>query len=62
MLVVSGNVNDSTPDTGTDYYLRASESTKSIISFVKVAYPDMVGARGPIYLEELYDKDRKVCR
>ncbi|XP_066949748.1 cytosolic carboxypeptidase 1-like isoform X2 [Macrobrachium rosenbergii] len=57
-----GNVNDSSPDAGTDYYLRASDSTKSIISFVKVAYPDMIGARGPMYLEELYDKDRKVCR
>ncbi|XP_068215809.1 cytosolic carboxypeptidase 1-like isoform X2 [Palaemon carinicauda] len=57
-----GNVNDSSPDAGTDYYLRASDTTKSIISFVKVAYPDMICARGPIYLEELYDKDRKVCR
>nr|XP_045581248.1 cytosolic carboxypeptidase 1-like [Procambarus clarkii]XP_045581249.1 cytosolic carboxypeptidase 1-like [Procambarus clarkii]XP_045581250.1 cytosolic carboxypeptidase 1-like [Procambarus clarkii] len=45
-----------------EHYLRASDSTKSLINFVKVTYPDMVGALGPVYLEELYEKDRKVCR
>lgn len=50
------------PETSTENYLQAANITKSLINFVKVAYPDMVGAHGPMHLEELYEKDRKVCR
>ena len=45
-----------------EQYLLASDSTRTLIKFVKVAYPDMVGAQGSPQLEELYEKDRKVCR
>ncbi|KAK3852938.1 hypothetical protein Pcinc_040492 [Petrolisthes cinctipes] len=45
-----------------EVYLHMSSRTHSLVRFVKVAYPDLVGARGPTHLEQLYEKDRKVCR
>ncbi|ROT85553.1 hypothetical protein C7M84_011899 [Penaeus vannamei] len=57
-----GALNDVIPESHNERYIRASDCTRSIINFVKVAYPDMVGARGPSHLEELYEKDRRVCR
>lgn len=45
-----------------EVYLQMSSRTRSLVRFVKVAYPDLVGARGPSHLEQLYEKDRKVCR
>lgn len=57
-----GSGGDIIPETSMEHYLQAANTTKSLINFVKVAYPDMVGAHGPTYLEELYEKDRKVCR
>ncbi|XP_037776542.1 cytosolic carboxypeptidase 1-like [Penaeus monodon] len=57
-----GALNDVIPESHNERYIRASDCTRSIINFVKVAYPDMVGARGPNHLEELYEKDRRVCR
>ncbi|CAL4105221.1 unnamed protein product, partial [Meganyctiphanes norvegica] len=52
----------SVQETRQEKYLRASDSTRSLLQFIKVAYPDLVGGQGPTYLEPLYDKDRKVCR
>nr|XP_053628685.1 cytosolic carboxypeptidase 4-like isoform X2 [Cherax quadricarinatus] len=52
----------STPKENREHYLQASNAPKSLINFVKVAYPDMVAAFGSCLLEKLYEKDRKVCR
>ena len=43
-------------------YLKMSSATRTIYQFVKIAYPDLIKAQGPDYLEPLYDKDQKVCR
>lgn len=45
----------------TAYSIIASR-TKSIIPFVKVAYPEMIGGEGSSRLEALNIKDRTVCR
>lgn len=45
-----------------EVYLQMSSRTRTLVRFVKVAYPDLVGARGPAHLEQLYEKDRRVCR
>ncbi|KAG0714549.1 Cytosolic carboxypeptidase 1 [Chionoecetes opilio] len=57
-----GGVRECVSEATAERYLVASDATRSLISFVKVAYPDMVAAQGPAHLEELYEKDRKVCR
>ncbi|XP_050730928.1 cytosolic carboxypeptidase 1-like isoform X2 [Eriocheir sinensis] len=57
-----GSFKEGMSESGTEHYLLASDTTRSLISFVKAAYPDLVGAQGPPHLEELYEKDRKVCR
>lgn len=43
-------------------YCSIASRVKSIIRFVKVAYPDLVGGDGLGKLEPLNSKDRKVCR
>ncbi|XP_023289641.1 cytosolic carboxypeptidase 4 isoform X2 [Orussus abietinus] len=43
-------------------YCLVASAVKSVIGFVKVAYPDLVGGRGSGKLEPLNRKDRKVCR
>ena len=57
-----GSVRECVSEASVERYLLASDTTRSLINFVKVAYPDMVGAQGSPHLEELYEKDRKVCR
>lgn len=43
-------------------YCAVASRVKSIIGFVKVAYPDLVGGDGFGKDEPLNNKDRKVCR
>ncbi|XP_063994671.1 cytosolic carboxypeptidase 1-like isoform X3 [Diachasmimorpha longicaudata] len=52
---------DEKTDPRTAYCLIASK-IRSIIPFVKVAYPDMINSGGRGIPEPLNDKDRKVCR
>jgi hypothetical protein len=50
---------------GTDpfkVYTSIASKVISVIPFVKVAYPDMVGAESVQVPEPLYNKDRRVCR
>jgi hypothetical protein len=50
---------------GTDpfkVYSSIASKVISVIPFVKVAYPDMVGAESVQVPEPLYNKDRRVCR
>ncbi|XP_059479470.1 cytosolic carboxypeptidase 1-like [Neocloeon triangulifer] len=50
---------------GTDpfkVYFSIASKVISVIPFVKVAYPDMVGAESVNVPEPLYTKDRRVCR
>lgn len=57
-----GSVRECVSAANVEQYLLASDTTRTLINFVKVAYPDMIGAEGSPQLEELYEKDRKVCR
>ncbi|XP_046628636.1 cytosolic carboxypeptidase 1-like isoform X1 [Neodiprion virginianus] len=43
-------------------YCVVASTVKSVISFVKVAYPDLVGGEGLGKAAPLNNKDRKVCR
>lgn len=43
-------------------YSSIASKVNSVIPFVKVAYPDMVGAESVQVPEPLYNKDRRVCR
>uniref|UniRef100_A0A1B6E479 Peptidase M14 domain-containing protein n=4 Tax=Clastoptera arizonana TaxID=38151 RepID=A0A1B6E479_9HEMI len=43
-------------------YCEVASSVRSIIPFVKVAYPDMVASESPTVLEPLNNKERKTCR
>lgn len=43
-------------------YCAIATKVRSVIEFVKVAYPDLVGGDGLGKLEPLNSKDRKVCR
>lgn len=43
-------------------YCIVASSVRSVISFSKVAYPDLVGGDGPGIPAPLNGKDRKVCR
>lgn len=43
-------------------YCAIASKVKSIIKFVKVAYPDLLGGDGLGKLEPLNSKDRRVCR
>ncbi|KAL6427330.1 hypothetical protein ACFW04_008713 [Cataglyphis niger] len=53
---VSRNVTDR------EAYCAVASKVRSIISFVKVAYPDLIGGDGLGKAEPLNTKDRKVCR
>lgn len=53
---VSGNITDQYT------YCTVASRVKSVIDFVKVAYPDMIGGDGVGKGEPLNNKDRKVCR
>lgn len=43
-------------------YCLVASKVKSVIGFVKVAYPDLIGGDGAGKAEPLNTKDRKVCR
>lgn len=43
-------------------YTMIASQVKSVLPFVKVAYPDLMGGEGLGKLEPLSVKDRKVCR
>lgn len=43
-------------------YCIVASTVKSVISFVKVAYPDLIGGDGLGIAAPLNSKDRKVCR
>ncbi|XP_019887676.2 cytosolic carboxypeptidase 4 isoform X5 [Ooceraea biroi] len=43
-------------------YCTVASRVKSVIGFVKVAYPDLIGGDGAGKAEPLNTKDRKVCR
>ncbi|XP_071438628.1 cytosolic carboxypeptidase 1-like isoform X2 [Hetaerina americana] len=43
-------------------YSVVASRTKSVLPFVKTAYPELVGAEGIIRLEPFHLKDRTVCR
>jgi len=45
-----------------DVYAKVAPGVNSILPFVKMAYPDMMGGNGSGALEPLYVKDRRVCR
>lgn len=53
---VSANVTDH------DAYCAVASRVRSVIDFVKVAYPDLIGGDGLGKAEPLNIKDRKVCR
>ncbi|XP_054005382.1 cytosolic carboxypeptidase 1-like isoform X2 [Hylaeus anthracinus] len=55
---------DNMPSNMTDQqaYCVVASRVKSVISFVKVAYPDLVGGDGLGKEEPLHNKDRWVCR
>lgn len=39
-----------------------ASQVKSVLPFVKVAYPDLMGGEGSSKFEPLHVKDRKICR
>lgn len=43
-------------------YCAVASKVRSVIDFVKVAYPDLIGGDGLGKAEPLNTKDRKVCR
>jgi hypothetical protein len=43
-------------------YAKIASHVNSVLPFVKIAYPDMVGGDNPENLEPLNVKDRRVCR
>ncbi|CAH0382659.1 unnamed protein product [Bemisia tabaci] len=43
-------------------YCTIANRVNSVNTFVKVAYPDMIGGKGAGLLEPLHSKDRNVCR
>ncbi|XP_029156275.1 cytosolic carboxypeptidase 1-like isoform X2 [Nylanderia fulva] len=53
---VSANITDR------QAYCAVASKVRSVISFVKVAYPDLIGGDGSGKAEPLNTKDRKVCR
>lgn len=53
---VAGNASDQYA------YCAIASKVKSIIKFVKVAYPDLLGGDGLGKLEPLNSKDRRICR
>lgn len=53
---VSANVTDR------QAYCAVASKVRSVIGFVKVAYPDLIGGDGSGRAEPLNAKDRKVCR
>ncbi|XP_072752591.1 cytosolic carboxypeptidase 1 isoform X2 [Anoplolepis gracilipes] len=52
----------STTVTDQQAYCAVASKVKSVIGFVKVAYPDLIGGDGLGKAEPLNAKDRKVCR
>jgi hypothetical protein len=45
-----------------EVYAKVASRVNSVLPFVKMAYPDMMGGNGSGALEPLYLKDRRVCR
>jgi hypothetical protein len=46
-----------------DVYAKVASQVNSVLPFVKMAYPDMMGGNSSSgALEPLYVKDRRVCR
>jgi hypothetical protein len=45
-----------------DVYAKVASQVNSVLPFVKMAYPDMMGGNISGALEPLYVKDRRVCR
>jgi len=45
-----------------EVYAKVASRVNSVLPFVKMAYPDMMGGTGSGALEPLYVKDRRVCR
>jgi len=45
-----------------EIYAKVASRVNSVLPFVKMAYPDMMGGPGSGALEPLYVKDRRVCR
>jgi len=45
-----------------EVYAKVASRVNSVLPFVKVAYPDMMGGNSSGALEPLYVKDRRVCR
>ncbi|XP_065207414.1 cytosolic carboxypeptidase 1-like isoform X3 [Planococcus citri] len=43
-------------------YCKIASKIRSILPFIKVAYPDVMGGDGIGILQPLYVKDRKICR
>ncbi|XP_076245473.1 cytosolic carboxypeptidase 1 isoform X2 [Calliopsis andreniformis] len=60
MIKIFDNIAPSTSDK--EVYCEVASRVKSVISFVKVAYPDLVGGDGFGKDQPLNNKDRKVCR
>lgn len=45
-----------------EIYAKVASRVNSVLPFVKMAYPDMMGGPCSGALEPLYVKDRRVCR
>jgi len=45
-----------------EVYGKVASRVNSVLPFVKMAYPDMMGGNGSGALDPLYVKDRRVCR
>lgn len=45
-----------------DVYAKVASQVNSVLPFIKMAYPDMMGGTSSGALEPLYVKDRRVCR
>lgn len=45
-----------------DVYAKVASRVNSVLPFVKMAYPDVMGGNISGALEPLYIKDRRVCR
>ncbi|XP_012227413.1 cytosolic carboxypeptidase 1-like isoform X2 [Linepithema humile] len=59
-LKILRNVSENIADRHT--YCAVASKVRSVIGFVKVAYPDLIGGDGSGRAEPLNTKDRKICR